>query len=219
MTKIKAVVFDMDGVLIDAKEWHYEALNRALGLLGYSISRYDHLSRYDGLPTRRKLEMLTREKGLPKPLHGFLNELKQIYTMELIYSQCKPVFCHEYALAKLKGQGLKIGVASNSIRRTVEVMMERSSLARYMDVVLSNEDVRAAKPDPEIYLTAIARLGVEPAECLVVEDNEQGIRAAEAAGARLMVVDDIMDVNFDNIVRAIGQAEAKSGAKAEAVKS
>jgi beta-phosphoglucomutase-like phosphatase (HAD superfamily) len=218
MSKIKAVIFDMDGVLIDAKEWHYEALNRALGLLGYSISRYDHLSRYDGLPTRRKLEMLTKEKGLPKPLHGFLNELKQIYTMELIYSQCKPVFCHEYALAKLKGMGLKIGVASNSIRRTVEIMMERSSLARYLDVMLSNEDVRAAKPDPEIYQTAIARLGVEPSECLVVEDNEQGIRAAEAAGAQLMVVDDVLDVNFDNIMRAIGRAEAAPPAKARAAK-
>lgn len=210
MTKIRAVVFDMDGVLIEAKEWHYEALNRALELFGYTISRYDHLSRYDGLPTRRKLEMLSREKGLPKSLHGFLNELKQIYTMELIYSHCKPVFCHEYALSKLKGQGLKIGVASNSIRRTVEVMMEKSSLARYMDVMLSNEDVRAAKPDPEIYLTAISRLGIEPKECLVVEDNEQGIRAAEAAGARLMVVDDTLDVNYDNIIRAILQAESRA---------
>jgi len=219
MTKIKAIVFDMDGVLIDAKEWHYEALNRALGLFGYGISRYDHLSRYDGLPTRRKLDMLTREKGLPRPLHAFLNELKQIYTMELIYSQCKPIFCHEYALAKLKGQGLKIGVASNSIRRTVEVMMERSSLARYMDVVLSNEDVRAAKPDPEIYVTAIDRLGIEPSECLIVEDNEQGIRAAEASGAHLMVVDDILDVNFDNIARAITQAEARPQVTARAVKS
>ena len=219
MTKIKAIVFDMDGVLLDAKEWHYEALNRALGLFGYGISRYDHLSRYDGLPTRRKLDMLTREKGLPRPLHAFLNELKQIYTMELIYSQCKPIFCHEYALAKLKGQGLKIGVASNSIRRTVEVMMERSSLARYMDVVLSNEDVRAAKPDPEIYVTAIDRLGIEPSECLIVEDNEQGIRAAEASGAHLMVVDDILDVNFDNIARAITQAEAQPQVTARAVKS
>ena len=215
MTKIRAVVFDMDGVLIEAKEWHYEALNRALELFGYTISRYDHLSRYDGLPTRRKLEMLSREKGLPKSLHGFLNELKQIYTMELIYSHCKPVFCHEYALSKLKGQGLKIGVASNSIRRTVEVMMEKSSLARYMDVMLSNEDVRAAKPDPEIYLTAISRLGIEPKECLVVEDNEQGIRAAEAAGAHLMVVDDTLDVNYDNIIRAILQAESCADAIGE----
>src|SRR5438067_1712025 len=110
MSKIKAIVFDMDGVLIDAKEWHYEALNRAIGLFGYTISRYDHLVSYDGLPTRRKLEMLTREEGLPTSLHGFLNELKQIYTMELTHAKCKPLFCHEYALAKLKGLGYKVAV-------------------------------------------------------------------------------------------------------------
>jgi beta-phosphoglucomutase len=52
---IKAVVFDMDGVLIEAKDWHYEALNRALKLFGYEISRYEHLTTFDGLPTRRKL--------------------------------------------------------------------------------------------------------------------------------------------------------------------
>ena len=63
MERIKAVIFDMDGVLIDAKEWHYEALNRALTLFGFSISRYDHLVTYDGLPTRRKLEMLTMEQN------------------------------------------------------------------------------------------------------------------------------------------------------------
>ncbi len=69
---IRAVMFDMDGVLIDAREWHYEALNRALGLLGFTINRYDHLSSYDGLPTRRKLEMLSIERGLPRGLHDFL---------------------------------------------------------------------------------------------------------------------------------------------------
>jgi beta-phosphoglucomutase-like phosphatase (HAD superfamily) len=63
--KITAVVFDMDGVLIDAREWHYEALNRALGHFGYTISRFDHLVTYDGLPTRHKLEMLSRERGFP----------------------------------------------------------------------------------------------------------------------------------------------------------
>ena len=78
MTKVKAVIFDMDGVLIDAKDWHYEALNRALNHFGYNISRYDHLVTFDGLPTRRKLEMLTREQGLPNALHKLINELKQI---------------------------------------------------------------------------------------------------------------------------------------------
>jgi len=63
VNKIKAVIFDMDGVLIEAKDWHYEALNRALKVFGYAISRYDHLVTYDGLPTVMKLDMLTKEKG------------------------------------------------------------------------------------------------------------------------------------------------------------
>ena len=85
---IKAVIFDMDGVLIDAKEWHYEALNKALGLFGYEISRYDHLVTYDGLPTSKKLEMLTMEKGMPQKLHTFINSLKQQYTVDKIRNIC-----------------------------------------------------------------------------------------------------------------------------------
>ena len=69
---IKAVIFDMDGVLIEAKDWHFNALNKALSLFGYEISRFEHLTTYDGLPTSRKLEMLTIEHGLPKELHEFI---------------------------------------------------------------------------------------------------------------------------------------------------
>ena len=79
--KIKAIVFDMDGVLIEAKDWHYEALNKALRLFGYEISRYDHLVTYDGLPTSKKLEMLSLEKGLPTGLHQFINQMKQSYKL------------------------------------------------------------------------------------------------------------------------------------------
>ena len=68
--KIKAVIFDLDGVLVDATEWHYEALNRALGLFGYNIARYEHLTTYNGLPTRKKLEMLSVEKNFPRGLHS-----------------------------------------------------------------------------------------------------------------------------------------------------
>lgn len=199
MRKIKAVIFDMDGVLIDAKEWHYESLNKALSLFGYTISRYDHLVTYDGLPTKRKLEMLTIERGLPSGLHSFINEMKQIFTMEMIYSKCKPVFYHEYALAKLKASGFKLVVASNSIRQTIDLMMDKSNLYQYLDFTLSNEDVEKPKPDPEIYLTAIHRLGLSPKECLVVEDNQNGIKAAMASGAHVMIVNSVDDVNYTNI--------------------
>jgi beta-phosphoglucomutase len=204
---IKAVIFDMDGVLIEAKEWHYEALNRALRLFGFEISRHDHLTAYDGLPTSKKLEMLSLESGLPKELHSFINELKQDYTMEIVHTQCKPSFVHEFALSKLKAQGYKLAVASNSIRNTVEVMMQKARLEPYLDLMLSNQDVGKAKPDPEIYEKAIAHFGFLPKDCLVVEDNENGIRAAKASGARVLVVREVSDVNIENILARIQQLE------------
>jgi len=133
MNKIKAVIFDMDGVLIDAKDWHYEALNRSLELFGMNISRYDHLVTYDGLPTRKKLEMLSKESNLSRSLHDFINQMKQEYTMQIVYSKCKPIFHHEYALSKLKNYGYKMAVCSNSIRNTIEVMMQKASLDRYFE--------------------------------------------------------------------------------------
>lgn len=206
-TKIKAVIFDMDGVLIDAKDWHYEALNRALGLFGMEISRYDHLVTYDGLPTRRKLEMLTLERGLPAALHGFLNDLKQIYTMEITATRCRPTFHHQYALSKLHQSGYRIAVCSNSVRASIDLMMQKSALLKYLDFFLSNQDVVNAKPDPEMYNNAIRRLGLSPKECLIVEDNPNGIAAARASGAFVLEVTTVDEVNWSNIQAAIARCE------------
>jgi beta-phosphoglucomutase len=204
---IKAIIFDMDGVLIDAKEWHYEALNRALGLFGMEISKYDHLVTYDGLPTRKKLEMLSRERALPGALHSFINDMKQDYTMELIYAKCKPMFHHHYALSHLKEQGYRLALCSNSIRNTIEAMLNKADLMRYLEFYLSNQDVTKSKPDPEIYTKAIARFGLQPAECLIVEDNPNGITAAQDAGANVLVVNATTDVNYANIMNRIRQVE------------
>ena len=204
---IKAVLFDMDGVLIDAKDWHYEALNKALGLFGYEISRYDHLVTYDGLPTREKLKMLTAERGLPMALHGFVNEMKQKYTVDYIFNRCKPVFQHEYALSRLKADGLKIAVCSNAVRRSVELMIHGSGLDAYCDLLLSNEDVTESKPHPEIYQKAMEAFGFEPEECLIVEDNEKGVAAAKAAGAHVMVVGSVNDVTYDGITEHLRAAK------------
>lgn len=204
---IKAILFDMDGVLIDAKDWHYEALNRALDLFGMSISRADHLTTFDGLPTRKKLEMLTLERGLPLTLHDFINEMKQRYTMEIVHTRCKPLFMHEYALSKLKHLGYSMAVCSNSIRNTVETMMRYADLRQYLDLVVSNEDVANGKPDPEMYIKAITHFKLNPSECLVVEDNENGIRAARASGAHVLVVRDVDETNFDNITRRIAEID------------
>jgi len=210
MSKIKAIIFDMDGVLIEAKDWHYEAMNRALGLFGMEISRYDHLVTYDGLPTVRKLEMLSLERGLPVMLHQFINAMKQQYTMEIVYSKCKPVFFHEYALAKLQADGYRMAVCSNSVRTTIEVMLARANLQKYLDFFISAQDVPNGKPDPAIYLSSISRLGLKPEECLVLEDNQNGIKAVIASRAHLMRIGNVEEVNYQNIKRRIDEIEGQS---------
>ena len=197
----------MDGVLIDAREWHYEALNRALALFGYEINRYEHLITYDGLPTKKKLEMLSLERGLPKGLHEFINEIKQQYTLQIVFAKCKPVFYHQYALAKLTREGYSLAVCSNSIRETIDVMLNKANLAQFTAFSLSNQDVAKSKPDPEMYNNAIKRLNLLPTECLIVEDNEHGIRAAEGSGAYVLKVNGVEDVNYQSIKKRIAEIE------------
>lgn len=204
---IKAILFDMDGVLIDARDWHYEALNRALGLFGIGISRYDHLHTFDGLPTRVKLEMLSEQYYLPEELHSFINKMKQKYTVEITQQKCKPMFQHEYALSRFHKDGYRIAVCSNSVRATIELMMNRSELMEYIDLIVSNEDVTKAKPDPEMYEYAIRKFELKPDECLVVEDNPKGIAAGRASGAYVLPVSTVYDVNYENLTSMIGKCE------------
>jgi len=205
---IKAILFDMDGVLIDAKDWHYEALNRALEHFGYTISRESHLSTFDGLPTRQKLRMLSSSRGLPEGLHDFLNALKQAYTLEISYQRCKPVFNHQYALSRLKKDGYKLAVCSNSVRQSIEAMMRLSSLSTHLDLIVSNQDVEKGKPDPEMYLKAMQSLNVEPNECLILEDNEHGIQAAITSGGHLLKIGVPDDVTYQAIITLISEVEA-----------
>ncbi len=197
----------MDGVLIDAKDWHYNSLNKALSLFGMEISHYDHLVTYDGLPTKKKLEMLTLERGLPIQLHNFINDIKQDLTFQLGYAKCKPNFTHQYALSNLKTLGYKMVACSNSIRKTMDILFERAAIINYFDFYLSSDDIREPKPDPEIYKLAMTKLGFQPEECLILEDNENGIKAAKASGAHLLIISDVNDVNLENITNRISEIE------------
>ncbi len=199
MAEIKAVLFDMDGVLIDARDWHYEALNMALSPFGIEIGRESHLSTFDGLSTRQKLGILSRSHAIPERLHDFLNELKQNYTQELIATRCRPVFQHRYLLSRLKREGYRLAMCSNSVRLSVDVMAKNAGLSEFLEFTLSNEDVKAPKPDPEMYTMAITRMGLDPRDCLIVEDNENGILAARASGAHVMEVASPDDVTYSRI--------------------
>ena len=125
----------------------------------------------------------------------------------MIYENCRPRFNHEFALSKLKAEGYKIAVCSNSIRMTIEMMMEYARLDSYLDFIISNQDVEKPKPDPEIYQTAIKQLQLQPDECLICEDNDNGIKAALASNGHLMTIRNVDDVNYDAIKDRIAQIE------------
>ena len=148
----KLVIFDLDGVLIDSRELHYDALNDALAKIGqeFVITREEHLSTYDGLNTTRKLEMLSERKGLDRKYFNQIWEDKQTATFDLLRKLPKN-HTARYLISQLKMKGWKIAVASNSIRETVRIALDTIGILGEIDFIVSNQDVRFAKPFPEMY--------------------------------------------------------------------
>jgi beta-phosphoglucomutase len=195
----EAVIFDMDGVLIDARDWHFRALNKALMIFGVEITPDQHESKFNGLPTKVKLEMLSEEEKLPRHLHEYIDAVKQEWTLREAAGLCFPQVNHLILLAHLRKIGFKIGCATNSIRLTATTMLNYAGIMQYLDCLVTNEDVAKAKPDPEIYLKTSALLGVNPRNVLVVEDHPYGISAANAAGCTVVKVDGPHEVNIDTV--------------------
>lgn len=193
----KAILFDLDGVLVDACDWHYEALNAALLTKQLQpIPRDLHLTVYNGLPTYVKLKML----GIDEETSKDLNRLKQIYTLSTIRKHAK-IMPEKVELHKhIKECGYKIACVTNSIRETAEEMLRMTGQLEYMDLLITNEDVENNKPAPDCYNLAIEKLQADPAETLIVEDSPKGIQAAKASKAgRYVEVKDTTEVNLNTI--------------------
>jgi beta-phosphoglucomutase len=189
MTRYQGIVFDMDGVLIDAREWHYEALNSALEPFGYSIPIDDHKSRFDGLPTSMKLKILSDEQKLPFVLHEVISKTKQDRTLRIAAAKCFPNPSHLVLLSRLKSCGVPMSVYTNSIRQTSTFMLTHANIIEKFDFVLTNEDVISPKPSPEGYLKVAKLMQIEPSKLLVVEDGDYGTQAATAAGCGVVQID------------------------------
>lgn len=199
----KAIFFDLDGVLVNMPDAHYEALNKSLRLFGAEINWGEHSTVYNGLPTRKKIERLEEEGRLPLGLKEFINQIKQNYTKELIPKYCTPDYAKIILLRHLKDRGYKLGCCSNSIRETLILMLKSAHLFDYFDLILGNDEVKNPKPHPEIYLTAFKRLNVGPHESIIVEDAPHGVAAAKSSGGRVITVRGCEDVNlalFDSIL-------------------
>ena len=204
---IKLIIFDLDGVLVDARELHYNALNRALKSIDekYVIERAEHLSTYDGLSTTKKLNLLTRNKGLPNKLHDKVWELKQQMTLKIIdgFSVDDRI---RGILRSLKSEGYAISCATNSIRETAKLQLIRKGFFEYIDFMYSNQDVTNPKPNSEIYLRCMIKSEVNPNETLIVEDSHIGRKGAISSGGVLCGVKDTNDVTYDKIKKYIQES-------------
>ena len=205
MNKLKLIIFDLDGVLVEAKNIHYDALNEALGKK-YEISWNEHLSTYDGLKTTQKLEMLTERKDLPIEQHEVIWETKQLITLEKL-KQLQPNETLIELMSSLVVDGFKIAVCSNSIRKTCLTVLSKLGIMEFMDLVISNEDVKNSKPHPEMYWKAISMMSCLPEETLIVEDSPYGLLAAARSKSHILRVKNTKETNYNNIYNKLNQIE------------
>jgi len=208
---IKLIVFDLDGVLVDARELHYNALNDALEEVGnkYVIGREEHLAIYDGLSTTKKLNILTKEKGLPENFHDKVWKLKQEKTLLLI-DKFQPDYRIKAVLSELKQLGYKIMCATNSIRETAKLQLIRKGFLEYIDYLYTNQDVNKPKPHPEIYIKCILKAGVSPRETLIIEDSHHGRKAALESGSHLLAVNNSSDIRIEKIKNYLLSVDKKA---------
>ena len=187
MTKL--VIFDLDGVLVDACEWHRVALNRALEqVCNYHITLEDHYSIFNGIPTRVKLRKLTEMGKIDESSHDLVYKLKQAMTIEVIEKEATIRPEKQEIIKILKDSGAVVACYTNSIRKTAKLMLEKTGVLDMFEYVLTNQDVAKSKPDPEGYLFLMDHFGFKPEDTYIVEDSPKGLAAAKASGANVIQV-------------------------------
>lgn len=193
---IKAVLFDMDGVLADTERFYNRRRVAYMEEKGFHFDEVPDLSGSNepaiwealvpGNLTLRE-ELLAEYKKRYCPAHP-------IPYAELLNEQTEPV------MRELHERGVKCAIASSSYRELIDELVEIAGIADVLDYTISGHECSAFKPDPEIYLRAMEALGVEPAECLVIEDSPMGIEAGKRSGARVLALRPHEGVNLDQSV-------------------
>lgn len=202
----KLIIFDLDGVLIDSRELHYDSLNEALAKVDskYVITRDEHLSTFDGLPTKQKMKLLSERKGFPVDKYDQVWKDKQAATIKLL-NQLPNSYKMIEICQKLVERGYKIAVASNSIRKTVNLTLLRLGISDYVDYYQTNEDVKRSKPYPEMYWNCMMALNAIPSTTIIVEDSHIGRQGAIDSGARLLPVENASDLCWEKIEKMIDE--------------
>ncbi len=199
MNNLKLLIFDLDGVLVETKIIHFKSLNLALSKIGFEEIEYDeHLKRFDGLPTAKKIEILLKEKRINKKNISKINALKQNYTKKLLNKELK--FNQRlFNLFKKLSKKYTLVVATNAIKSTLDICLKKLKINEFISQSFSNEDVEKPKPHPLIYMKIMVENMLSPDEVLIFEDSYFGRNAATLSGAHLYPVKDLSDISLKKI--------------------
>jgi beta-phosphoglucomutase len=198
---IKALIFDLDGVVVDTAKYHYLAWKKLAEELGFFFSEKDN-ERLKGVSRVRSLEILLEVGGIEldektkADLATKKNEDYLEYIMKMSPEEILPGVIDILEAAKQKGFKLAIGSAS----KNAVTILKRVDLLKYFDTVVDGNKVSKAKPDPEVFLNAAKELGVKPEECIVFEDAEAGVEAALNGNLHVVGVGDEKTLNKAEMV-------------------
>jgi HAD superfamily hydrolase (TIGR01509 family) len=184
--KLEAVVFDMDGVIIDSEPLWSEAERQLLARRNLTYSQ-DLKPLLMGLDSREAVRILKKHYDLGEPVEELVHERNQLVS-ELIQQHGQPIPHVLELIQRVRDGGLKAVVASSSPYSLVELVVDKLGIGPFLDLVLSGDEVSRGKPAPDIYDTVAKTLGVAPECCLVIEDAPNGVRAAKAAGMRCLAI-------------------------------
>lgn len=197
---IKSIIFDLDGVLVDTKDIHFEALNSALerSKSGAHISYEEHVKRFDGLPSNEKIRILNNEGRVNPKLNKKIKKLKQNITEIILLKEVKPSKKITNLFQKLHKK-YKLAIATNAVKSTLDICCKQLKLEKYISFKISNEEVKFSKPHPEIYMQTMIALGSMPSETLIVEDSYVGRSAAQASGGNLFPIKKLSDLSYKSL--------------------
>lgn len=210
MSNIKSIIFDLDGTLCGLVEVHYQSLNKAiLEIAGeeFIINKHEQDTIYNGLSTKTKLTMLSKSKNLDYKLINPICDLKQKLTIKEIESIIYEDINLRNCLLKLKSEGYLLSCASNAMINTVTTALAKLNILDLFDDLIGNDKISKQKPNSEIYLQAFIRLGLNPKECLIVEDSKHGREAGLHSGANVCTLKNEKELTYDYIKSTICKYE------------
>lgn len=193
---MRAVIFDMDGVIIDSEPIHFEVDMQTMRDLGFDISSKE-LEKYVGTTNEYMFSDLKNKYNIKQSIKEIINYKVELTKKKVIQSNLGPIEGIKELLVDLKNKNIPTAIASSSPRSFIDVVVFKFNLQDYFKYIISGEEVVNGKPDPDIYIEAAKKLGLSPEDCTVIEDSRNGVLAAKAAGMKCIGFQNINSGNQD----------------------